>query len=85
MRTSPGKLPCGKTLDVHLELRVFACQRRVLLRQLGVFDPNQLLQVDNQLLQVCQPLHGLLRSLRLSRSLALVVGREVWHQLALLN
>lgn len=65
-----------------LELSIFVCQLCVFLGELSVFAPDESLQLDHQLFQVSQPLHHLLRWLRLAWSL-IVLHRDLRHQLAL--
>lgn len=47
----------------YLKLSIFVGQLSVLLEELGIFVSDELLQLDHQLFQVGQPLHGLLRYL----------------------
>lgn len=65
-----------------LELSIFVFQLCVFLGELSVFVPDESLQLDHQLFQVSQPLHHLLRWLRLAWSL-IVLHRDLRHQLAL--
>lgn len=67
---------------IYLVLCILAAQLGVLLQELRVFVSDELFQLDHQLFQVGQPLHGIFRCFSFSGRLALT-SRDFWHQHAL--